>query len=60
MTLPPKALNVLIDYKKELLSREVILVPEPPKKEEKTSQRMRGARNRGQAWQGFYRRGRRW
>ena len=58
MTLPDKALHVLADLKRELLSREVILEPEPPKKEEKSTQKMRHARVRARSWQRFCQRGR--
>ena len=59
MSLPAKALQVLADLKRELLSREAP-PPEPPKKEKKPTQVMRHARHRSEGFQRYCRQGRRW
>jgi hypothetical protein len=73
MNLPPKAIHALLDIKKELLSKSVMitsdpstelvrLVPNIPKRSDvmitrKSTQVMRHARNRGWAVQRMYQRG---
>jgi hypothetical protein len=64
MTLPPKALSVLIDIKRELLAQSVTLLPVPPVPDKanvmitrKHSHVMRHARDRGRAVQRMYQRG---
>jgi hypothetical protein len=66
MTLPPKALSILIDIKKGLLSQSVMItpvsvLPVPTKTSvmitRKPTQVMRHARNRGWAVQRMYQRG---
>lgn len=66
MTLPPKALSVLVDIKKELLSQSVMItsalvLPEPSRKNvmitRRPTQVMRHARVRNRAFQTMCRRG---
>lgn len=65
MQLSPKAINILASIKAELLSKSssenedksVIITLSRPKKEPKTTQRMRHARTKGEAYQRMCRRG---
>jgi hypothetical protein len=72
VNLSPRALQVLIDLKSELLSRETqpevaetpchvageeVVSEEPKEKEEKPTQFMRHARLHGESWQKYHRRG---
>jgi hypothetical protein len=64
MTLPPKALQVLADLKKELLSKQEASVPMPtvpdkPKREPKP-QTMRHARVKAGPWQKYCQHGGHW
>ncbi len=59
MSLPAKALQVLADLKKDLLSRdESPVIAVPPAKETKSTQVMRHAKSRGRGWQNYCRTGR--
>jgi len=59
LSLPAKALQVLADLKKDLLSRdEEPVIPIPPVKETKPTQTMRHAKSRGRGWQRYCQTGR--
>jgi hypothetical protein len=64
VTLPPKALQALVDLKAQLLSHEAkpieeikVELPEPKKREKKPTTFMRHARLRGESWQRYKRQG---
>lgn len=60
MSLSPKQIQLLVDIKKEMLSREAPSAPEPqpPKKKETHTPKMRHARVKSRAFQRYCQRGR--